>query len=126
VERKKGWREKVGKVALVVVSFLPLVVAFAVPDFRIATTCAFGASVFDFALDFYRLKTGRTKVFPKVLNAVFLSLFGILTVLMWADTKRDTVYIVWDGKRVRIPRPCASALTFLSRLPPQVSSSWAP
>ena len=39
----------------------------------------------------------KLTTWPKVLDVIFISLFGVLTILAWADQKRDEVYKYWSG-----------------------------
>merc|ERR1712060_723781 len=75
---------------------LPWIVAFAVSkDFKYGFTAALGLTLLGFAFEYFLYRTERTKVFPKVLNMINLSLFVALPVLLWADRANDQVYQDW-------------------------------
>ncbi len=96
-EGKKAWVSKLLGLFLHIMGFAPLICGFVFSDFRLGSSVALGIALLNFVLSFLSYRAGRTKTWPKVLDVIFISLFGVLTILAWADQKRDEVYKYWSG-----------------------------
>ena len=93
----KNWLRRILGLFLSLMGFVPLVCAFVISDFRIGCLVALAGALLNFGISFWSYRSGRTKTWPKVLDCIFLGLFGVLTVLTWTDQSRDYVYKYWSG-----------------------------
>jgi len=89
---------KVARVPLGILGWVPLILAGAVPDYRVAVTSALGVALFN-QLCIYALHrlTGFPRIWPRTLDSIFTVLFLALTIAAWADQSRDEEIEAWTG-----------------------------
>ena len=89
---------KVARVPLGILGWVPLILAGAVPDYRVAVTSALGVAIFN-QLCIYALHrlTGFPRIWPRTLDSIFTVLFLALTIAAWADQSRDEEIEAWTG-----------------------------
>jgi len=98
-------------------SFVPIVLGFAISDFKIAATAGMGVALFNMCFSYFMYKMGKTRSWPKILDIMLLVIFFIQTVTIW--TKPDTAdfWKFWGGPIVMFFECFFLALTWVFGYP---------
>mmetsp|Transcript_66721 Transcript_66721/g.74750 ORF Transcript_66721/g.74750 Transcript_66721/m.74750 type:complete len:308 (-) Transcript_66721:124-1047(-) len=81
-------------------SFVPIVLGFAVSDFKIAVTAGMVVAIFNMCFSYFMYKKGKTRSWPKILDICLLVINFIQTVTIWTNPETADFWRFWSGSIV--------------------------
>jgi len=98
-------------------SFVPIVLGFAISDFKIAVTAGMGVALFNMCFSYFMYKMGKTRSWPKILDICLLVITFIQTVTIWTNPETADFWRFWSGSIVSFFQCFFLALTWVFGYP---------